>query len=50
MGATYTTPEETMTFYHILTDFVDIPQGSPGRVILDGFGITTVPIFVQVPN
>jgi len=39
-----------MAFYHLLTNFVDIPQGSPGRIILDGDGITTVSTFVQVPD
>ncbi len=50
MVATHSTPEETVAFYHLLTDFVDIPPGSPGRLILDGAGITTVSIFVQVPD
>jgi len=40
-----------MAFYCLLTDFVDIPNGSPGRLILDGADdITTVPTFVQVPD
>jgi len=39
-----------MAFYHLLDEFVNLPPGSPGRLILDGDGITTVPIFVQVPD
>jgi len=34
--ATCNTPEETVAFYCLLTDFVDIPQSSPGKLILDG--------------
>ncbi len=50
MVATSSTPEELMVFYCLLTDFVNVPPGSPGRLILDGDGITTVPIFVQIPD
>jgi len=39
-----------MAFYCLLTDFVDISPGSLERLILDGDGIITESIFVQVPN
>jgi len=39
-----------MALYHLLTEFVDIPTGSPGRLILDGDGITSVSTFTQVPD
>jgi len=42
MVATCNTPEEMMAFYCLLTEFVNIPAGSPGRLILDGDGITDV--------
>jgi len=46
--ATHKTPEETMAFYHLLTDSVEISHGLPGRLNLDGNGITAVSTFVQV--
>jgi len=46
MVATHSTPEETMAFYCLLTNFADLPPSSPGRLILDNYGITTVPLFV----
>ena len=39
-----------MTFYHLLTEFMNIPQGSPGWLILDGDGISNVEEFTQVPD
>ncbi len=39
-----------MAFYRLLTEFVNIPQGSPGRLILDGDGISNVEEFTQVPD
>ncbi len=50
MVATRNTPEETMAFYHLLTEFVNIPAGSPRWLILDGDGITNVDEFTQVPD
>jgi len=50
MVAASSTSEETRAFYRLLDEFANLPQGSPGRLILDGDGITTVPIFVQVPD
>jgi len=44
------TSEETRAFYRLLDEFANLPPGSPGRLILDGDSITTVPIFVQVPD
>jgi len=49
MVATRSTSEETMAFYRLLlTEFVNIPQGSPGWLILDGDGISNVEEFTQV--
>jgi len=39
-----------MAFYCLLTEFVNIPAGSLGRLILDGDGITDVSKFTQVPD
>jgi len=50
MVAPCNTPEEIIAFCHLLTDFVDIPTGSPGRLILDDDGITTVPLFIQMSD
>jgi len=50
MVAALSTPEETRVFYRLLDEFVNLPPGSPGRLILDSDGIITVPIFVQVPD
>ncbi len=50
MVATRNTPEEMMAFYHLLTEFVNIPQGSPGQLILDGDGISKVEELTQVPD
>ena len=50
MAATQSMPKEMMAFYHLLDEFVNLPPGSPGRLILDGDSITTVPILVQVPD
>jgi len=46
MVATCSTSEETMAFYCLLTDFSDLPPGSPGWLILDDDGIITVPLFI----
>jgi len=50
MVATRNTPEEMMAFYCLLTDFADLPPGSPGRLILDEDGITDVPLFIQMSD
>jgi len=39
-----------MAFYCLHTDFSNLPPGSPGRLILDEDGITTVPLFIQMPD
>jgi len=39
-----------MAFYHLLTAVVNIPTGSPGRLILNGNVITNVPDFVQLSD
>jgi len=47
---TLSTSKETRAFYCLLDEFANLPTGSPGRFILDSNGITTVSIFVQVPD
>jgi len=46
MVATCNKPKETTAFC-LLTNSVDIPQGSLRRIILEDGGITTVSAFVQ---
>jgi len=46
MVAMHNMPEETMAFYHLLTNFADLSPGSPGRLTLDEDGITDVPLFI----
>jgi len=50
MVATRSTSEETMAFYRLLTEFADLPPGSPGRLILDEDGIIDVPLFIQMQD
>jgi len=50
MVATCNTPEEMIAFYQIMTEFVNIPAGSPRWLILDGNGITNVDEFTQVSD
>jgi len=50
MVTTLSVPEETRAFYHLPDEFANLPPGLLGRLILDGDGITTVPILVQLPD